>query len=177
MLRLLNQKTLETSRNPLRHALRNSLQTRHVHAERAPFSGPPSYATIARRLASQPNPVAFFNDKRLQKAIEHGEFDIHDIGTTDPRDFDVLFTDVTDSTLRSEVAEVVGMPYLQRANEAEANEVVITGQGFIYGSKYRMIFPCVVSFKSRAHWVFFVVDSGAPLTYLSQQANIPTYIG
>jgi hypothetical protein len=37
------------------------------------------------------------------------------------------------------------------------------------------MFPCVVSVKDRAHWVFFIVDPGAPLTYLSAQVSAPTY--
>ena len=163
MLRLLNRKTLKAFRNPL--------QTRQVHTEQAPFSGPPSYATITRRFSSQPNPVAFFEKKREQEAIKRGEFDIHDIGGVDPEDYDVILTDVMNKTLRHEVAEIAGVPYLQGATEDEANEVVTTGQGFIYGKKLRTIFPCVAGREGRAHWVFFVVDTGAPLTYLSKQVS------
>ena len=136
-----------------------------------PFSGPPSYALITQRFSSQPNPVTFFSNKKAQEAVERGEFDIHDIGGVDPKDFDVLLTDLSDNTLRSEVADIVGIPYLQEATEDEANKVVKAVQVFIYGAKYRTIFRCTVGMKDKAHWVFFVVDTGAPLTYLSKQVR------
>src|SRR5436190_20820609 len=110
-------------RNPLHNPLRNPLldpfrsrlhARRHVHIAQAPFSGPPSYATIARRFSSHPNPLTFFTEKRAKEAIDRGEFtDIHDIGGVEPEDFDVLITDMDDNTLRSEVAELVGIPYLE----------------------------------------------------------------
>ena len=167
MFRLLNQKILKAFGKPL--------QKCQFHTERAPFSGPPSYATLTRRFSSQPNPVTFFNEKGVRKAVENGEFDIHDIGDVDPKDFDVLITDLSDNKLRIDVADIVGIPYLQRASEDEANEVVKTGQGFFYGRKRRPIFPCVVGIEGKAHWVFFVVDTSAPLTYLSVQVSIRTY--
>ncbi len=106
--------------------------------------------------------------------MKRNEFDIHDIGGVDPEDFDVLITDLDDDRLRSVVAEVVGIPYLHKVNESEAKEVVTTCQGFVYGIHHRTILPCIVGFGNKAHWVFFLVDSGSPLTYLSQQVNIPT---
>jgi hypothetical protein len=73
------------------------------------------------------------------------------------------------------VSEIIGVPYLQKATQDEAKKVVETAEGFIYGKTLRIIFPCVVGFRDKAHWVFFVVDSGAPLTYLSAQVNVPIY--
>ncbi len=140
-----------------------------------PFSGPPTYDTIARRFSSHPNPLAFFAHKRQQEARDRGEFiDIHDVGGVDPEDFDVLITDVNDEKLRSEIAEAVGIQYLAKATEADANKVLEIGQGVIYGKKLRTIFPCVVRNKDKAHWVFFVLDTCAPLTYLSAQVSAPT---
>jgi hypothetical protein len=141
-----------------------------------PFSGPPTYDTIARRFSSHPNPVAFFVHKSQQEARDRGEFiDIHDVGGVDPKDFDILITDVNEGKLRSEIAEVVGIQYFAKATKAEANNVVEIGHGIIYGTKLRTIFPCIVSDKDKAHWVFFVVSTGAPLTYLSSQVSAPIY--
>jgi hypothetical protein len=139
-----------------------------------PFSGPPTYDTIARRFSSYPNPLAFFVHKRQQEARDCGEFiDIRDVGGVDPKDFDV-FTDVNDEKLRSEISEAVGIQYLAKATEADANKVLAIGQGVVYGKKLRTIFPCVVRNKDKAHWVFFVLVTGAPLTYLSAQVSAPT---
>jgi hypothetical protein len=148
----------------------------HVYTEQAPFSGSPSYATITQRFSSLPNPLTFFEKERAKEAIERGEFtDIHDAEVVDPKDYDVLVTDITDKKLRPEIAKLAGIAYLEKATKDDANKKVDIGYGFLYGSKFRPIFPCVLSFRDKAHWVFFLVDSGAPVTYLSSQASVATY--
>jgi hypothetical protein len=142
-----------------------------------PFSWPPSYDTITRRFSSHPNPLAPFVKKSQQEARGRGEFiDIHDVGSIAPKDYDVLIanmdnTDMDYEKLRSKIAEVVGIQYLVKATEADANNVAQIGHGYIYGRKLRTIFPCVVSHDDKAHWVFFLVSTGAPLTYLSAQVS------
>ena len=173
-------------RDPLRSSLpnhfRNPLLIRHAHTKPVPFSGPPSYATINQRFSSEPNPIRFFAEKKANEAIERGEFiDIHDIGGVDPEDYDVLITDMSDNKLRTEIAELLGVPYLQEATKDEANKKIEIATGMTYttsitdGAKSRMVFPCVVSFKDNARWVFFIVDTSAPLTYLSAHVSASTY--
>jgi len=104
-------------RDPLRSSIfshfRNPLLIRHAHTKPVPFSGPPSYATINRRFSSEPNPIHFFADKKANEAIERGQFiDIHAIVPMDPEDYDVLMTDMSDNKLRTEIAELLGVPYL-----------------------------------------------------------------
>src|SRR3954447_22266336 len=79
MLKLLSRQALKALRNPFRsplpNPLRGPLQTRHLHYEPAPFSGLPSYATLARRFSpSSPGPINFFRQKAAKEAIERGEF-------------------------------------------------------------------------------------------------------
>ena len=47
----------------------------------------------------------------------------------------------------------------------------------VFGKKHRMIFPAVVKNikKNKAHWIYFIIDSGAPMTYLSSQVNTFIY--
>lgn len=184
MFRLPNRQTFKALHSPLRSPLRSPprsplrypLRLSSSRVIQVPFSGPPTYDTIARRFSSYPNLPAFFARKHQEEARDRGEFvDIHDIGGIDPKDFDVLITDINDEKLRSEIAEVVGIQYLAKATEADANTMVEIGRGYIFGRNVRTIFPCVVSHKGKAHWVFFIVDSGAPLTYLSVQVSAPTY--
>ena len=60
--------------------------------------------------SSHPNPVTFFAKKRAKGAKWCGELiDIHDVGAVDPRDYDVFFTDMDDTKLRAEVAEVTAI--------------------------------------------------------------------
>ena len=197
MLRLPRQQALKALRSPLHNTLhypvrgplrdslrgsflnhfRNPLLICHAHTKPVPFSGPPSYATINRRFSSEPNPIDFFAEKKAKEAIERGEFtDIHDIGGVD---HDVIITDMSDYTsdnmLRTEIAELLGAPYLQKATKDEANKKIEIATGIIYGTKFRMVFPLVVSFKDNARWVFFIVHTGAPLTYLSTHVSASTY--
>jgi hypothetical protein len=116
--------------------------------------------------------MTFFTEKKAKEAIDRGEFiDIHDVGGVEPEDFDVLIRDMTDNNLRSDVAELIGMPYLGKATTDEANKVVDVGHDIVYGRKLHPIFPCIVSSNDKAHWVFFLYDTSAPLTYLSTQVS------
>jgi len=201
MLRLPRQQALKALRNPLHNTLhypvrgplrdplrssllnhfRNPLLIRHAHTKPVPFSGPPSYATINRRFSSDPNPIDFFAEKKAKEAIERGEFiDIHDIAGVDPKDYDVLITDMNENKLRTEIAELLGVPYLQKATKDEANKKIEIATGITYDTKtydpkFRIVFPCVVSFEDNARWVFFIVDTSAPLTYLSTHVSASTY--
>ena len=66
----------------------------------------------------------------------------------------------------------MGIPYLEEATKDEADKVTDEITGFLYGPKRRMMLPCVLSIEDMAHWVFFIVDSGAPITYISTQVSI-----
>lgn len=172
MIRLLSKQAVKAVRKP-RLILSIGTTSRHVHSMQTPYSGPPSYDMIARRFSSsQVDPQDYINRKHQQEAKERGEyFDIHDIGGVDPMDYDVLISDVDDEKLQGEVAEIVGIQYHAEATKGDANKAVKIGDCYIYGRKFRTIFPAVVGDGSRAHWVFFVVDSGSPLTYLSAQVS------
>ena len=94
----------------------------------------------------------------------------------DPNDYDVLLTDITTNVQRSEFSEIAGVPYLGVPPEDEAEKVVRIGDAFNYGTKKpRLIFPCIGCFNGNARWVFFIVISGVPLTYLSAPVRAPSY--
>jgi len=177
MLRLPGRQALRAFCKPFPSPLRCSLQARRFYSLEAPFSGPPSYATLFERFSSSnPSPIAYFSQMKAEEDIARGTFvDVHDIGGVDPNDFDVLITDVDDNTLHNEISDLVGVPYLKEATKEEADKVADTLRGFIYGRKYRMILPCVLKIEDKAHWVFFMVNSGAPLTYISTQVSVHTY--
>ena len=178
MLKLPSRQALKALRNPFRspfpNPLRGPLQTRYLHDEFAPFSGPPSYATLAQRFsASNPCPVAFFRLKAAKEASERGQFVNHfDVGGIDPKDYDVVIADIDSNTLQSEISKIVDIPYLKEATKDEADKTPKDIHGFIYGRPFRMILPCVLSIRDKARWVFFIVDSGAPFTYISTQVNV-----
>jgi hypothetical protein len=167
MLKLLSRQALKAPRSAFRRFLPNPLrvplQIRHLHNESSPFSGPPSHATLARRFsASNSNSRRFFAQKAGKEAIEWSKFP----------DYDVLSTDAYDDMIHSEISKLVGIPYLKEATKDEADNVVRELDGFIYGQKIRMIFPCVLSVGDKARWVFFLVHSGSPLTYISAEVSV-----
>jgi hypothetical protein len=112
--------------------------------------------------------------KHLQAAKDRGEcVDFHDVDPVDrpgPYEYDVNLSDVTHAKLQSTIAERLGIPYLSEA--ADAKEVIQVGTGYLYGVHKRTIVPFVVTYGKEARWVFFVVDSGSPWTYLSAQVSI-----
>src|SRR5271154_6641847 len=178
MLKLLSRQALKALRSPFHSSFPNPLcgplQTRHLYTVPAPFSRPPSYATLTRRFStSSPSPISFFGEKREKEATERGEFiDIHDMGGTDTKDYDVLLAGIDNNMLQSEISELVGIPYLKKATKDEADKVATKLHGFVYGQNSRLIFPCVLSIDDKAHWVFFIVASGSPLTYISTEVSV-----
>jgi len=89
--------------------------------------------------------------------------------------YDVLITDVNEETLRTEISKVFGIDYLAKATEDDAKREVDVMNGYLYGEGRHAMFPCVVSNGNKAYWVHFIVDIGAPTTFLSKKVNAPTY--
>lgn len=177
MLRLPGRRALRAFCKPLPSPLRCSLQARRIHNLQAPFSGPPGYATLFERFSPKnPSPLKYFSQLKAEENIARGRFvDIHDIGPVDPKDYDVLITDIDDNKLHNEISDRVGIPYLKEATKEEADKVADSLRGFLYGEKFRMMLPCILKIKDEARWVFFIVDGGAPLTYISTQVSVHTY--
>lgn len=154
--------------------LSSTTTSRQVRSTHLSFADRPSYETIDQRILSQVG----FTKKRQQVTAEY--VDIHDLGgmvlddiSIDPADHDIQILDIDDAKLRHEVAEAVGIVNHAEATKVEADKELKVGDCIIYGRTLRTIFPAVVSYENRAHWVFFIVDTGSPLTYLSTQVGAP----
>jgi hypothetical protein len=137
MLKLLSRQALKTLHNPFRgplpNPLRGPLQTRYLHNVPAPpFSGPPSYTTIAQRFSAlSSDPINFFRLKEAKEAMGRGQFvDIHDIGRVDPNDYEVLLTDINNDILHSEISKLVGIPYLRRRRKMRLIRRLEKSKGF-----------------------------------------------
>ena len=89
-----------------------------------------------------------------------------------PSDFDVLLTDLDEETLKDEIPRYIGIPFLKEATEEEAAKVATELHGRIYSGTFRQVLPCVLSHKNKARWVFFLIDTGAPFTYISPQVSL-----
>lgn len=117
----------------------------------------------------------YFAKKCQQDSIDsEGFIDIHDgkpSHLTPPADYDVLISDITHKTLDTTIAEELGIPYLEGATKADAEEMVRIADGYIFGPNDRTIIPLVVTHKEVARWVFFILGTGCPWTYLSAEVN------
>jgi hypothetical protein len=115
-----------------------------------------------------------------QKATDSREYvDIHDLGNISDlelNNYDVLITDMNEKTLRTEISKVFGIDYLAKATEDDVKREVDVINGYLYGDGRRAMVPCVVSNGNKACWVHFIVETGAPGTFLSEKVNTPTYI-
>ena len=138
----------------------------------APYTGPPSYETITQRFSSlQPDPLAYFSKKRQEEALQRSQFtDIHDITPEEafhPNQYDVLLTDISHQTLEHTISDELGIVYLSEATD-DAQKPVRVCDGYIYGPHKRTIIPLVVTSQQESRWLFFVVDSGSPWTFMSR---------
>lgn len=150
----------------------------HRRHFQAPYAGPPSYATLAQRFSTNPTPVLYYQAIKDSEAIKRKEYvDIHDVGGLNPKDYDVLLIDVDYNVLQGEISTLCGIPYLQEATKSDAGKKVEEATAIVFGPMHRVIFPAVVhnADKDKAHWVYFIIDTGSPLTYLSSQVNTLIY--
>lgn len=78
--------------------------------------------------------------------------------------------------MQTEISEALSIPYLSKAAKVDATKVVKYIDGHLYGYKRHPIFPCVVHAHNgdEARWVFFILDTVAPTTYLSPQVSFFT---
>ena len=135
-----------------------------------------TYDTITRAKAGYPTRMARIMNRKAQDAREKGEWiDIHDYVPCAPGKYDTVVSNVNDGMLRTEVSEILGIPYLGQAAEDDAKKVVKCIDGQLYSPRCHPIIPCVVrAYSGEARWVFFFVDTTAPVTYLSPQVS-PIY--
>ena len=168
MLRSLSQRALKAAP---RTGLRLST-SRLVHSMMVPFTGPPSYDTVAQRFSlSQPDPQAYFNRKRAQEATPYSLSYDRQGNPKYPKDKNLSIGDIEHGTLETTIAEEIGIPYLSKATEADGNDIVLVGTGYIHGERRHTIVPFIVKHQSESRWVFFVVDNGSVVTYLSNQVS------
>jgi hypothetical protein len=65
------------------------------------------------------------------------------------KDYGVSITGIDTKTLQSEIADIVGIPYLAKATEAEANNTVEVGHGIVYSRNLVRYFRALLVIKTR----------------------------
>ena len=172
MLRTLSRSAAKAASRPLRHP---TSTPRWIPSKKLPYSGLPNCEMIARRFSSsQTDPPAYFARNLKQEKLQRGEFtDIHDITPEEaiyPYEYDVLLSDVTHDTLKQTISDEIGIAYISEAT-GDAKQPVSVCDGYIYGPNRRPIVPLVVSYQEQSRWVFFLIDSSSPWTFLSSQVS------
>ncbi|KAG0640299.1 hypothetical protein HOY80DRAFT_959454 [Tuber brumale] len=144
-----------------------------MHRPTVKYQDPPTSESALRPLASWIGRRDACTHKAGQEASQRIRFvDTHDLGSLDWKDYDVWIPDIDASKLKNEIADLAGIPYHSPATGEEVDTVVNIGDCFLYSPNLRTIFPAVVtSPEGKAHWVFFLVNSGSSLTYLSTQTS------
>jgi hypothetical protein len=77
--------------------------------------------------------------------------------------------------LKTEISKIFGIDYFAEATENDAKREVDVVDGYLYGEGRLAMVPLVVSNRSKAYWVYFIVDGGAPATYLSKKVSTLIY--
>ncbi|KAI5805041.1 hypothetical protein EDC01DRAFT_725611 [Geopyxis carbonaria] len=147
-----------------RKGLARAVPRPSLHLSNSPAPRNPSSATLVRRLSPAPIPHLHPPRKLQQDAY------VNTPETSGPDPSEIL--DITPSNLRHAIAELVGVRYHAAATPEAAKEVAETAKCWLFSGQLRPVFPAVVAASGvQARWVFFVVDTAAPLTYLSSQTS------
>jgi hypothetical protein len=98
-----------------------------------------------------------------------------DSDLTRDADADVLIQDITEETLLKEISQLTGKQYLSKVSELDSKQPLDVFKGNFFGPKSRIILPLAVNHKGNCRWVHFILDTGAPYTYLSPRVRILEY--
>lgn len=84
-----------------------------------------AYDAISRRFSNISDIRSYLTTKKELKLQERGMLtDIHDVSSMDPKDYDVLVTDISHHTLEYEISDTIGVPYLTPTTKFAANTEV-----------------------------------------------------
>lgn len=83
-----------------------------------------------------------------------------------PKEFDILISDLHTDDLHSGLAKQLNLVYLGDAGEGMISLCV---EGILWGDYDRPMIPLLVESDTAKKIVFFLVDSGTPFTYLSEE--------
>ena len=81
----------------------------------------------------------------------------------DPTSFDILITDICAQDLREVISNKLNVKYLSNSNQEHDGNV----DGIIHGRSFRLICTLTVKIREKIKFVHFIVDTGSPTTYLS----------
>ena len=81
-----------------------------------------------------------------------------------PNNLDIMLTDVHEKDLHSAIAKKLKITYLGEADRKSEKEL----NGILWGMYDRVMVPIIMEFKGKRKYVFFLVDTGSPKTFVSE---------
>eukprot|EP01116_Phalansterium_solitarium_P008953 TRINITY_DN22927_c0_g1_i1.p1 TRINITY_DN22927_c0_g1~~TRINITY_DN22927_c0_g1_i1.p1 ORF type:complete len:163 (+),score=17.05 TRINITY_DN22927_c0_g1_i1:52-540(+) len=94
--------------------------------------------------------------------------DIHEESMPSPRTYDIMLMDVTSTVLKGLVSSQLGIQYLSIAGPDRVNQR--TFSGVLYGSNFRPLLSLPITHKKITREVIFLLDTGAPSSYICEEA-------
>ena len=91
-----------------------------------------------------------------------------------PREYDILLLDLNSKNLKNEVAKAFNMEYLGIVSKNMIQKQV---SGVLWGEYDRIMVPLVVERKGIFKIVFFLLDTGAPYTYMCEEVFLVHVLG
>jgi hypothetical protein len=85
-----------------------------------------------------------------------------------PEDYDVLLSDVHSKDLHNSISIELKSKYL---NLCESKEIIREVGGILWGSYTRCFVSLPVSNKEQTRNVIFLIDTGSPWTYISEEVS------
>ena len=82
----------------------------------------------------------------------------------DPRNFDILLTDIDSKDLHENISKQLNVKYLSDAPNELNGDIV----GIVYGFNLRLFCATTVKIKNKVKMVIFLVDTGSPTTFISE---------
>lgn len=104
------------------------------------------------------------NKKSRQKNSHSGDTGVMDPHYL-PKQYDILLLDLCSRDLH-ELGTKLNLTYLGDASEEHIGKEI---SGNLWGPNHRALIPLVVRRKGYRKLVFFLIDTGAPSTYLSEE--------
>ncbi|CAI2187326.1 11319_t:CDS:1 [Funneliformis geosporum] len=83
--------------------------------------------------------------------------------TYEPKNFDILLTDVCGKDLRKGISEILGVEYLSDSSK-KFDDI----NGIMYGVNFRFFYATTIKINKKIKVVHFLLDTGSPVTYISE---------
>ncbi|CAI2181584.1 4436_t:CDS:1 [Funneliformis geosporum] len=84
--------------------------------------------------------------------------------TYEPKNFDILLTDVCGKDLREGISERLGVDHLSDSSKKFDDDI----NGIMYGVNFRLFCATTIKINKKIKVVHFLLDTGSPVTYISE---------